>query len=117
LEFWFGLALLIDSTKILDLLANDEVLVEGTELASLARFWVLDTFRAVRRSFRNFLGLLKLLINLEVLPDVSSSLELDSYVMRIGDARVSPPEIRAVGAMVVEYQPGEEQLIPGLLFG
>jgi hypothetical protein len=77
LEVWLGLALLMDSTKILDLLANEEVL-EFAVFASLARFWELETLRAVRRLFRNFLGSLKLLINLDVLPDVSSSLELDS---------------------------------------
>lgn len=77
MEVWLGLALLMDSTKILDLLANEDVL-EFAVLAKDARFVVLEALRAVLRSLRNFFGPFKLLINLDAFPDVSSSLELES---------------------------------------
>lgn len=66
----------MDSTKILDLLANEDVL-EFAALASLARL-VLEALRAVLRSLRNFFGPFRLLINLDAFPEVSSSLGLES---------------------------------------
>jgi hypothetical protein len=112
---WLGFALLSVS-KILDLLANGELLEEFESNPPLARLWVLDTFRAVRRSFKNFLGPLKVM-NLDVFPDVSSSLELASYVTRMGEERDSPPVIRAVGAMVDGLLPGKMAIGTGIVVG